>query len=88
MALVAQRNTNLFDLPQDVLDLIFPYLPPKSFLILCSVSKGFYERYHLDSLYWRMKTSNTFRFVCAVAWGYWDYLCHNIKQADVLSYSD
>ena len=53
--------TNLLELPQDILDLIFPYLPPKSFLALCSVSKEAYERYHLDPLYWRIRTSETFR---------------------------
>ena len=51
----------LFELPQDILDLIFPYLPPKSFLALCSVNKEVYDRYNLDPLYWRIKTSETFR---------------------------
>ena len=54
-------STNLLELPQDILDLIFPYLPSKSFLAFCSVSKGAYERYHLDPLYWRVRTSETFR---------------------------
>jgi SCF-associated factor 1 len=54
-------GTNLLELPQDILDLIFPYLPPKSFLALCSVSKEAYQRYHLDPLYWRIRTSETFR---------------------------
>jgi SCF-associated factor 1 len=56
-----RRTTNLLDLPQDILDLIFPYLPPKSFLALCSVNKEAYERYHDDAPYWRLKTSETFR---------------------------
>lgn len=54
-------TTTLFQLPQDILDLIFPYLPPKSFLAVCSANKEAYERYRLDPLYWRIKTSETFR---------------------------
>ena len=49
------------DLPQDILDLIFPYLAPKSFLSFCSVTKETYSQYHLDPLYWRVRTSSTFR---------------------------
>jgi SCF-associated factor 1 len=56
-----QPGTTLLDLPQDILDLIFPSLPPKSFLALCSVNKDTYERYHHDPLYWRIRTSETFR---------------------------
>ncbi len=55
------RATNLLELPQDILDLIFPHLPPKSFLALCSVNKEAHEHYHHDPPYWRIKTSETFR---------------------------
>src|SRR5947207_4761477 len=55
-----ERNT-LLDLPQDILDLVFPHLPPKSFLALCAVNKEAYERFRLDPLYWRTKTAETFR---------------------------
>ena len=51
----------IFDLPQDILDLIFCHLPPKSFLALCAVYKEVYDRYRLDPLYWRVRTSSTFR---------------------------
>ena len=54
-------STKLLELPQDILDIIFPYLPPKSFLAFCSVNKEAYEQYHLDPLYWRIRTSDTFR---------------------------
>ncbi len=56
-----QTINTIFDLPQDVLDLIFCCLPPKSFLNLCSVNKEVYGCYRLDPLYWRMRTASTFR---------------------------
>ena len=61
MTNTGHSRTNLLELPQDILDIIFPYLPPKSFLAFCCVNKDAYERYHLDPLYWRIRTSDTFR---------------------------
>jgi hypothetical protein len=57
------HGTNLLELPQDTLNLIFPCPPPKSFLALCSVNKEAYERYHHDPPYSRIKTSETFRLL-------------------------
>ena len=56
-----QTINAILDLPQDILDLVFCYLPPKSFLSLCSVSREIYERYRLDPLYWRVRTASSFR---------------------------
>ena len=54
-------RTTLLDLPQDILDLIFPYLPPRSFLNFCSINQDTYRAYRVDPLYWRTETSSTFR---------------------------
>ena len=61
MANGGRSSTKLLELPQDILDIIFPFLPPKSFLAFCSLNKEAYEQYHLDPLYWRVRTSDTFR---------------------------
>lgn len=52
---------NLLELPEDVLSIIFIYLDPKSFIALCRTSKGFYEDYHLNPVFWRTSTASTFR---------------------------
>ena len=52
---------HFLDLPSDILELVFLYLRPKTFLALCSINKAFYELYHHDPTYWRVNTSATFR---------------------------
>lgn len=52
---------NILDLPEDILSLVFVLLNPKDFLSLCRSSKVLYNNYQKDSLFWRTKTSTTFR---------------------------
>jgi SCF-associated factor 1 len=49
------------DLPQDVLEIIFLYLYPRSFLDCCSITKEFWASEHRNPTYWRVTTSTTFR---------------------------
>ena len=52
---------DIFELPQDILDIIFLELQPREFLSFCSVSKVFWHTQYLNHTYWRTKTSKTFR---------------------------
>lgn len=52
---------NVLDLPEDILSLVFVLLEPKDFLALCCSSRILYTNYQKDSLFWRTKTSTTFR---------------------------
>jgi len=56
------EQTNLKDLPLDILVLIFPYLDAKSFLSLCSTCKAFQQpTIRLDPYYWSHATRSAFR---------------------------
>ena len=52
---------NILDLPEDVLSIVYFFLEPKDYLAFCSASKVLHTNYQKDPLYWRTKTSSTFR---------------------------
>lgn len=59
---MADRVTNLTELPLDILVLVFPYLDAKSFLSLCSTCKAFQQpSIRLDPGYWSYATRSAFR---------------------------
>lgn len=59
---MADRVTNITELPLDILVLIFPYLDAKSFLALCSTCKALQQpSIRLDPAYWSYATRSTFR---------------------------
>ncbi|KAF1957913.1 hypothetical protein CC80DRAFT_534415 [Byssothecium circinans] len=59
---MADKVTNITELPLDILVLIFPYLDAKSFLALCCTCKAFHQpSLRLDSAYWSYATQSTFR---------------------------
>lgn len=51
----------IVDLPDDVLSIIFLLLDPPSFIALCRSCKLLHTNYLKDPLFWRTKTSSTFR---------------------------
>lgn len=58
---MSERKLTILDIPQDVLEIIFLHLHPRSFLNLCSITKDFWEAQRRDPTYWRVTTSTTFR---------------------------
>ena len=51
----------ILDLPQDVIELIFLHLHPRSFLHLCCLTRQFWQDQHRNPTYWRVTTCVTFR---------------------------
>jgi len=59
---MADKVTNLTELPLDILVLVFPYLDANSFLALCSTCKAFQQpSIRLDPAYWSYATRSVFR---------------------------
>lgn len=59
---MAEKTSNITELPLDILVLIFPYLDAKSFLALCSTCEAFQQpSIRLDPAYWSHVTRTTFR---------------------------
>ncbi|KAF2678514.1 hypothetical protein K458DRAFT_480794 [Lentithecium fluviatile CBS 122367] len=59
---MADRVTNLTELPLDILVLVFPYLDARSFLSLCCTCKAFQQpSIRLDPAYWSYATRSAFR---------------------------
>ncbi len=56
-----EMKLTILDIPQDVLEIVFLYLHPRSFLHLCSITKEFWQSQRRNPTYWRVTTSNTFR---------------------------
>lgn len=52
---------SVLDLPQDVLEIVFLYLGPRSFLHFCCITKQFRQDQCRNPTYWRVITSTTFR---------------------------
>lgn len=51
----------IIDLPQDVVEIVFLFLHPRSFLHFCCITKQFWGDQHRNPTYWRVTTSKTFR---------------------------
>ena len=59
---MADKVTNITELPLDILVLVLPYLDAKSFLAFCSTCKAFQQpSIRLDPAYWSHATRSTFR---------------------------
>lgn len=58
---MAERKLTILDIPQDVLEIIFLYLQPRSFLHFCSITYEFWQNQRRNPTYWRVATSTTFR---------------------------
>lgn len=56
-----EQKITILDIPQDVLEIIFVYLQPSSFLHFCSITNQFWQNQHRNPTYWRVTTSTTFR---------------------------
>lgn len=57
----ASQSRSLLDFPEDILAVVFSYLPPADFLHFCSVSRNVYLKYRHDPFYWMTNASRTFR---------------------------
>jgi SCF-associated factor 1 len=55
------RKITILDIPQDVLEIVFLYLHPKSFLHFCRLTTQFWRDQSRNPTYWRVTTSTTFR---------------------------
>lgn len=54
-------TVTILDIPQDVLEIIFLHLHPRSFLNLCCITKQFWADQYRNPTYWRVSASTTFR---------------------------
>jgi SCF-associated factor 1 len=58
---MSEPKLTILDVPHDVVEIIFLYLHPRSFLHFCSITKPLWHDQRHNPTYWRITTSTTFR---------------------------